>query len=78
MKKFILILFVALFLGLVLALSAGYAQGIEPTVEYESGGKIVKKSLSEANSSGEFVVGRNTGSYGIQMLPGCSAMAIRT
>ena len=58
MKKFILILFVALFLGLVLALSAGYAQGIEPTVEYESGGKIVKKSLSEANSSGEFVVGK--------------------
>ena len=58
MKKFILILFVALFLGLVLALSAGYAQGIEPTVEYERGGKIVKKSLSEANSSGEFVVGK--------------------
>jgi len=58
MKKMVLLILIFVLFGLLISLSTVNAQGIEPQVEYEINGKIVKKILSEVNSTGEFEVGK--------------------
>ena len=58
MKKMVPLILIFVLFGLLISLSTVNAQGIEPQVEYEINGKIVKKILSEVNSTGEFEVGK--------------------